>query len=39
VIAQRARLEQTRKLDASVKIIPLKTVFPVTTMNVSTRAD
>jgi hypothetical protein len=35
---QRARLEQTRKLDASGKLILLKTVFPVT-MNVNARAD
>jgi hypothetical protein len=37
-MAQRAGLEQTRKLDVSGKIMPLKTVFPVTT-NVNARAD
>jgi hypothetical protein len=35
--AQRARLEQTSRLDA--RIIPFKATFPVTTMDVNTRAD
>jgi hypothetical protein len=35
--AQRARLEQASKLGA--KIIPFKATFPVTTVDVNTRAD
>jgi hypothetical protein len=37
VTTQRARLEQTSRLDA--RIIPFKATFPVTTMYVNTRAD
>jgi hypothetical protein len=35
--AQIARLEQTSRLDA--RIIPFRATFPVTTMDVNTRAD